>query len=214
MSGRVAGLIAAAGSSVRMGACKALLPYAGATVFVERIAQVFLAARIDPVIVTVPDGDDGWRIEQAVASLPVICVRNEAPDDGLSGSVVTAIHHAAEHEALVVTPVDCPFLDVELVRSLLFLLDTAAAAAPEVSGARGHPVAFSRATFELLCGCATRGGPRAVLDALHGAGDVALVPWSDPHVLEDVDTPEDYLRLFGVTVPQAAAPPGGTRRRG
>lgn len=212
MIGRAAGLIAAAGSSARMGVCKALLPYAGEAVFVERIAQVFLAAGLDPVIVTVPGGEDGWRIEQCLSQLPVMCTPNEAPDDGLTGSVVTALRRAAESEALVVTPVDCPFLDVELVRSLLLLLRTAAAAAPEVNGVRGHPVAFSRTSYELLITCASRGGPRAVLDALEG--DVALVPWSDPHVLEDVDTPEDYLRLFGMGVPRPRAAPGGSRRRG
>ncbi|MBI1944420.1 MAG: nucleotidyltransferase family protein [Deltaproteobacteria bacterium] len=211
MSWRAAGLIAAAGSSARMGTCKALLPYAGATTFVERIAQVFLAAGLDPVIVTVPPDDDGLRVEQALAHLPVVCATNELPEDGLSGSVVTALRHAAEPDALVLTPVDCPFLDVELVRSLLLLLRTAPASAPEIDGARGHPVAFSRATFELLLTCANRGGPRAVLDAL--GADVAMVPWSDRNALEDVDTPEDYQRLFGLSVPPPA-PPSATRRRG
>ena len=207
MTGRAASLIAAAGSSARMGCCKALLPFAGATLFVERIAHVFLVAGLDPVLVTVPPGDDGERIEQALSRLPVLCARNEEPELGLSGSVMTALRHAAEPDALVLTPVDCPFLDVELVRSLVLLLRTAAAAAPEVGGARGHPVAFSRATFELLLTCAPRGGPKAVLDAL--GGDVALVPWSDPRVVEDVDTPEDYLRLFGVPVPEVGGGRGG-----
>lgn len=195
-----------------MGVCKALLPYAGATSFVERIAQVFLAAGLDPVIVTVPPDEDGGRVEQALGHLPVVCARNELPEDGLSGSVVTALRRAAEPDALVLTPVDCPFLDAELVRSLLLLLRTAPAAAPEVRGQRGHPVAFSRATFELLLTCASRGGPRAVLDAL--GDDVALVPWADVNVLEDVDTPEDYQLLFGLSVPRPLAPRGATRRRG
>lgn len=207
MIGRAAGLIAAAGSSARMGTCKALLPFSGTTTFVERIAHTFLAAGLDPVVVTVPEGADGDRVAQSLSQLPVLCAANEAPALGLSGSVQTALRHAGDAEALVFTPVDCPYLDVELLRSLLLVLPTAAASAPEVGGQRGHPVAFARTTWELLLTCAARGGPRAVLDAL--GGDVALVPWSDPHVLEDVDTPEDYLRLFGVPVP--GLPGGGGR---
>ena len=206
---RAAGLIAAAGSSARMGQCKALLPLSGATTFVERLAHVFLTAGLDPVVVTVPPGDDGERIQQALSQLPVLCVQNEAPELGLSGSVLTALRHAAEPEALVLSPVDCPFVDAELVRSLLLLLGTAAAAAPEVDGVRGHPVAFARATFELLLTCAPRGGPRAVLDAL--GADVALLPWPDARVVEDVDTPEDYQRLLDRPVP---APGAMARRRG
>ncbi len=210
MSWRAAGLIAAAGTSVRMGACKALLPFSGATTFVERIAQVFLSAGLDPVVVTIPPDDDGAAVEHALAHLPVLCSHNELPEDGLAGSVVTALRHAAEPDALVLTPVDCPFLDVELVRSLAQLCQRAAAVAPEVDGRRGHPVAFARVTFELLLTCASRGGPRAVLDALDK--DVALLPWLERHVLEDVDTPEDYRRLFGVDV--ATAREVMSRRRG
>lgn len=192
-----------------MGQCKALLPLSGATTFVERLAHVFLTAGLDPVLVTVPPGEDGKRIQQALSQLPVMCVENEAPELGLSGSVLTALRHAAEPDGLVLSPVDCPFVDAELVRSLLLLLRTAVAAAPEVAGVRGHPVAFSRATFELLLTCAARGGPRAVLDAL--GPDVALLPWPDPRVIEDVDTPEDYERLLDLPVP---VPGGSARRRG
>ncbi len=210
MAWRAAGLIAAAGTSARMGACKALLPFSGATSFVERISHVFLSAGLDPVVVTIPPDDDGWRVEQALAHLPVLPSHNELPEDGLSGSVVTALRHAGDPDALVLTPVDCPFLDVELVRSLAQLTQGAPAAAPDVDGARGHPVAFARSTFELLLTCAPRGGPRAVLDAL--GNDVARLPWSERNALEDVDTPEDYLRLFGLDVQSARDLMG--RRRG
>jgi len=40
---------------------------------------------------------------------------------------------------------------------------------------------------------------------------VALLPWPDARVVEDVDTPEDYQRLLDRPVP---APGAAARRRG
>lgn len=199
----IAALVAAAGTSSRMGMPKALLPMRRGTspvvapsTFVSRIVEVFVASRLYPVIVTVPDDDEqAQRIARAVAHLPVVVTRNHHPALGLTGSVMTALENAPDADGLVLTPVDCPFLDVALVESLVRSLTVAHAAVPVVGEERGHPVVFSRATFELLCAAGNSGGPRAVLDALDT--DVLEVPWSDPRVCEDVDTVDDYERLFG-----------------
>ena len=193
---RIAGVIAAAGASTRMGACKALLPFSDNVVFVQRLAEVFTAAGLDPVVVTVPDAEpEASNIERHLTHLRVTTSENERPGDGLTGSVITGLLHAVDAEAIIVVPVDCPFADVSLVQSLLIGLSMGMAAVPLVEGRRGHPVAFSRPTFELLWSAAALGGPRGVLDAL--GADVIEVPWSDPRVCDDVDTPEDYQRLFG-----------------
>ncbi|HEY4220653.1 MAG TPA: NTP transferase domain-containing protein [Myxococcota bacterium] len=197
---KTAGLLAAAGASSRMGICKALLPFRASAggvegvTFAQRIAEVFVAAGLDPVVVTVPPQESA-RIERSLAHLPVLVSENERPEDGLSGSVTTALLHAVDAEAIVLAPVDCPFVDVALVQALLVSLRRGVAAVPVVNGVRGHPVAFARASFELLWSCAQTGGPRSVLDAL--GDDVYELPWSDARICDDVDTPEDYLRLFG-----------------
>jgi CTP:molybdopterin cytidylyltransferase MocA len=182
-----------------MGECKALLPYrlrAGEVPFVQRMAEVFVAAGLDPVVVTLPEAEaDVARIERSLEHLPLITTKNDRPALGLSGSVTTALLHAVDADALLIAPVDCPFVDIALVQSLLIALRVSVAAVPVVDGQRGHPVAFLRPTFELLWSCGDRGGPRAVIDAL--GGDVFEVPWSDPRACDDVDTPEDYERLFG-----------------
>ncbi len=196
---RVGGLIAAAGSSTRMGACKALLRFSDGVCFVQRLAEVFVAAGLDPVIVTVPDAFAD-SIARRLEHLSVSTVGNERPAEGLTGSVITALAHAPDAEALVIAPVDCPFADVALVQALLAglrhgLQRGAPAAVPVVDGKRGHPVVFARPAYEVLWTCGADGGPRAVLDAL--GDDVVEVPWSDPRVCDDVDTPADYARLFG-----------------
>ena len=191
---KAAALVAAAGASSRMGKCKALLPFGNGVVFARRIAEVYLNAGCAPVVVTVPDAEaDAVRAQ--LVGLPVLVGKNAHPEQGLTGSVMTALSHAASAEALLISPVDCPFVDVILVHTLMAALRRGVAAVPVVGDLRGHPAAFAKPAFELLWDAGNRGGPRAVLEAL--GDDVFLVPWSDPHVCEDVDTPDDYERLFG-----------------
>ena len=191
---RVAGVVAAAGASTRMGACKALLQFSDGVCFAQRLAEILVAAGVDPVVVTLPP-PFADTIERHLEHLPLVTSPNQRPDQGLSGSVVTALLHATDAEALVVAPVDCPFADVSLIQALLIGLRRGVAAVPVVGAHRGHPVVFGRAAFDLLWTCAPLGGPRAILEALEG--DVVEVPWSDPRVCDDVNTPADYERLFG-----------------
>lgn len=191
-----------------MGTCKALLPYASSISFARRLCEVYLVAGADPLVVTLPDArEDEGRMRADLNGLPLVLARNESPALGLSGSVAAALTHAVDVDALLLSPVDCPFVDAGLVHALVAALRTGVAAVPVLAtssermvaarpqAVRGHPAAFERAAFELLWSAGDRGGPRAVLDAL--ADDVVEVPWSDPRVIEDVDTPEDYERIFG-----------------
>lgn len=204
---RFAALVAAAGASSRMGGvCKALLPYAAHVSFARRLCEVYLVAGADPLVVTLPESpDDEGLVRADLRGLPVVLAKNEAPTLGLTGSVHAALTHAPDADALLLSPVDCPFIDAGLIHALVASLRNGAAAAAvpilatsstEIADpVRGHPAAFARATFELLWSAGDRGGPRAVLAAL--GDDVIEVPWSDPRVVEDVDTPADYERIFG-----------------
>lgn len=204
---RAAALVAAAGASSRMGTCKALLPFASGISFVRRLCEVYVVAGCDPVVVTLPDAsDDEGAVRAQLAGLPLVLAKNGAPRQGLTGSVTTALTLAPDADALLLSPVECPFVDAGLVHALIAAVRTGVASCPVLAASadggkalRGHPAAFSRAAFELLWSAGDRGGPRAVLDAL--ADDVVEVPWSDPRVAEDVDTPEDYERIFGRPLP-------------
>jgi molybdenum cofactor cytidylyltransferase len=63
---------------------------------------------------------------------------------------------------------------------------------PEHGGRRGNPVLFDRVTFPQLMRLTGDTGGRPVLQA-HDA-QAERVPVSDPGVLFDIDTPEDYAR--------------------
>lgn len=195
---KVAGLVAAAGRSERMGRTKAVLPLGGDT-FVTHLSRVLLRAGLAPVVVTVPEPPDGALVERALARLDVVATRNDAPAEGLIGSVKTALRHTPDAGGLLLCPVDMPFVTTALVQRLVAALDEGAlAATPWVQDARGHPVALGAALFDELL-AAGDGGVRAVLASRDD--EVARVPWGDARVLSNLNTPEDYERAFELKRP-------------
>jgi molybdenum cofactor cytidylyltransferase len=194
---RVAGLIAAAGKSERMGRPKALLPW-GESTFVESLAHAFVDAGLAPVCVSVPDDD--VDVTRALHALPVRTFTNPEPQLGLSGSVRAMLNdlraHGDDVDGLVLTPVDAPVTTSTLVCALVEALRNSPAhdaAVPVVEGKRGHPALFRASCFAALHDAGDAGGPRAVLDAL--GARVLEVPWGDARVLVDIDTPALLARL-------------------
>lgn len=190
MSGPTLGLVAAAGRSSRMGQPKALLEIEGEP-FVRRLSRVFLEAGVSKVVVTVPKPPADEAVREALVGLDVVASPNRYFDEGLLGSLKTALELLPNARGIVLTPVDAPFASVELVRALLYALERGArAAVPSAGGRRGHPVGFSAACFEALR--AAEGGPREVLASL---GDtLALVPWGDERVTWNLNAPADLAR--------------------
>jgi CTP:molybdopterin cytidylyltransferase MocA len=205
-----AGLIAAAGLSTRMGRPKAMLPVGGSGIpFVWQLASVYVEAGLKPVIITVPDGAVGDSVEAMLRPLSInpaaqiLCVRNDDPSLGFSGSVRTALVRAATSTGLVITPVDAPHASVALITALVqgLMTTTADAVVAVVGEKRAHPVAFRKTMWRRLTAAAARGGPASLLDELAKEGCLHQIPWGDWRALEDINTPEDWERAFGMPFP-------------
>ncbi len=202
-----AGLIAAAGMSSRMGRPKALLPMGASGIpFIWSLAVTFVDAGVVPLIITVPDGAIGDAIRATVKPLSINpaarlhIVENDEPNLGLTGSVRTALARASTATGLILTPVDAPHASTGVLQALQHALatTTAEACVPVVGGKRGHPVAFRKTAWRRLSSCGGNGGPRGLLDELHGEGALHELTWSDWRVLEDINTQEDWERAFGI----------------
>ena len=190
---RPAALVAAAGDSSRLGRPKALLLLDGET-FVHRLARVLIAAGASPCIVTVPPAEVGAAIRAGLADLDVLIAENAAPEQGLVGSIRTALGLLERASALLVAPVDCPFVDVELARSLLAAArDPAAIAVPTVGDRTGHPVVFGRDHFGALRGPGADQGAAALVEA--AGARLVRIGATDPRLVEQLNNPADAQRL-------------------
>ena len=188
----VAGIILAAGGASRFGAPKQLLTYEGVPL-VRRVAQVALASGVSPVIVV--SGAYTPQISQALDSLPVELLHNPGWQEGQSTSVKLGMQRLPpEAGSVIFFLADQPFVQESLVQALVeaHAVSLAPIVAPLVDGRRSNPVLFDRRTWADFASLTGDAGGRA----LFARYPATWVPWHDPRLLLDIDTPEDYQRLL------------------
>jgi molybdenum cofactor cytidylyltransferase len=189
----VAGVLLAAGSSLRLGRPKQLLDWQGET-FVRRAARQALEAGLAPLVVVT--GAHRKAVEAALAGLPVQLEYNPDWESGQGSSVALGTRSLPTHTgAVIFLVVDQPLVGPPLLRSLIDLHRTTLApiVAPLVDDQRANPVLFDRSTFPDLAALQGDAGGR-VLFSQHRA---VWLPWHDRGPLLDVDTDQDYLHLLG-----------------
>jgi len=194
----VAGIILAAGRSVRMGTPKALLPASPTESFVARLLTTLRDGGIENPVVVGRPGDEQLRGE--VERQGGVYVVNPKADEGGQLSSLLAGLSACDRAHLrgvMVVPVDAPLLSPSTVATLLAVFD--ATLAPVVraryQGRNGHPVIFSRGVFDELRRADPATGAKSVVHAHRQT--ILNVDVDDPGVVGDVDTPESYRAMFG-----------------
>jgi molybdenum cofactor cytidylyltransferase len=199
MSAVIPALVLAAGRSSRMGRAKATLPIddSGGT-FLTRIVRTFQDAGVDDVIVVV--GHDAQAIVDAfaVSELRARFVENPDYDRGQLSSLVAGLSVADRPgvAAVLVTLVDVPLVSASTVRTVVGAYRrTGVPIVRPTSGTRhGHPLLIDRSVFAALRAADPEAGAKPIVRAhASAAGDIAI---DDEGAFLDIDTPDEYLRLF------------------
>ena len=192
-------IVLAAGASTRMGRPKALLEAGGRT-FIRTILEALRDGGVPEAVVVVRPGQP-LVIQEVEASGFGRAVVNPRADEGQLSSLLAGLNAIDRPgvEAMLVTLVDVPLIGAAAIRVLL-----ARAAASECAilradhgRAQGHPDIVKRRLFDALRTADPAVGAKAVVRAA-GVEDVEV---DDAGVVEDVDTPADYARLFGKRMP-------------
>lgn len=194
MSAPPGAIVLAAGASSRMGRPKALLPLAGGETFVERIHRTLRDARLDPIVVVVRP-----ELEEPVRTLlprTTAVAVNRNPERGQLFSLLVGLDALGWPAAALMTLVDLPLVRAETVGALIaaWARSGAPLVRPMTLGRRGHPIVVGGPVIAALADANPLAGAKPVVHAFAAqALDVAV---DDPGTLDDVDTPEDYARLW------------------
>ncbi len=201
----IPGVVLAGGASSRMGGRpKALLPTGrGDETFLMRVVSTLRMGGVDDVVVVA--GRHAAVIGQAAELLvaPVRVLRNPAPERGQLSSLLVALR-AVDHpgvRAMLVTLVDLPLVSPATVRAVLsgYRRTGAPLVRPARHGRHGHPVLFDRSLFDALRDADPEQGAKPIVRAHAAEGlDIEI---EDEGAFVDVDTPEDYERVFGMPLP-------------
>ena len=193
-------LVLAAGESARMGTPKALLPLGRGT-FLSVICGRLAAAGADELVVVLGAHAEAVRDAGVIPRARIVV--NEAYRDGQLSSLQCGLRSLSPAAgAALVTLVDHPLIEASTYRGLR----DAGGKAPdlifvaEYGGRGGHPVVFPRAVFDELFAAPRDGGARAVVRK--DPSRVRRVPFDDPGIVADIDTPEDYEQIKRIFSPR------------
>ncbi|GGJ80769.1 nucleotidyltransferase family protein [Deinococcus aquiradiocola] len=195
-SGRVVGVVLAAGLSTRLGRPKQLVPLAGRALVWHTTRALLDAAPTGGVLVVTPPGPLGEQVRAALAGLDVTLTENVRPDLGISESFRAAIRALPPGtDAANFVLGDMPLVTAAMQARVLAAYAQArpplvlARFGPE--GVRAPPHVFRADLFPHFSQQGDH-GPRHVIREYAGQAVWVDLPLE---ALRDVDTPQDVAGM-------------------
>jgi len=188
-TGRVAGILLAAGTSSRMGRNKLLLELDGEPLL-RRAARRALTAGLSPLVVVL--GHEADRARAALDGLDCRTVVNPGFEAGITSSLHAGLAEVpGEAAALVVILADMPHVSSEMLAGLVrrYRAGAAPLVISDYEGVNAPPMLYDRSLFGELAAMPGPGCGRQVVKRHRDEADVCTWPAA---ALADVDVPEDY----------------------
>lgn len=195
---KVAGIILAAGASVRMGRTKQLLPVGGG-ILLGRVLNQALASELDHIILVL--GHQANDIRAALGGLmnhpKLAVVENIHYAQGISSSIITGLKEAEKiYDHVMIILGDMPHIDARLINQLLreYLDSHLPLGAVRIGTKRSNPVIFNRRMYDELHNLKGDVGGKELFSIY--ADQVCLVEPERKYDDRDIDMPEDYDALI------------------
>jgi molybdenum cofactor cytidylyltransferase len=190
-TGRVAGVVLAAGLSARLGTNKLLLRLESEPL-VRRAARLALEAGLSPVIIVL--GHEAEQVAAALDGLPVVSVVNPDFRAGMHRTLQHGVEQVpAECAAAVVLLADMPFVSAAMLAELVarFRSGTEPLVLSLYGEVQAPPTLYARSLFPEIAAAGEACGRRIVLAHRREAAELR---WPEA-ALADIDRPEDAARL-------------------
>jgi molybdenum cofactor cytidylyltransferase len=190
---KTAGIVLAAGASVRMGSTKQLLP-AGGGILLERALGAALESDLDKVILVLGHQAEEiqWALKQAFQNPKLEAVINSQYKQGISTSIRAGLSKAKNFDHVMILLGDMPHIKSSLINVLLhqYLDSRLPIGAIEVNAKRSHPVIFSRKLYAELERLRGDVGAKSLFEKY--SDQLCLVEPEDYYDDRDIDTQKDF----------------------
>lgn len=196
----VGAILLAAGRSERMGAFKTLLPFGNTTV-IESCIDYLKAGGVDTIVVVVGHRDE--EVRERLEHSSVIFALNPDPSSEMADSIRCGVEKLPDNvAATLIALVDHPAVASDVVATLIrewkkgsqFII-------PTWQGRGGHPVLVDlNFRFELES-LGRTSGLKSLFDS--NRESVRRIEVSSPYIARDMDTWDDYVRLYSDLFGQA-----------
>jgi molybdenum cofactor cytidylyltransferase len=190
----ISAIVLAAGQSKRMGQPKMLLPWGNSTVLGRVIDVLEKADILDILVVT---GADHSHIRASIADrkIRIAYNKNFANDDLLSSIQCGIPLQLPEAQATLICLGDQPQVQERTVRLVCSAYHEAESrlVVPSYNMRRGHPWLVARDLWDELRAMKSPQTPRDFLN--EHAKEIRYVSVDSASVVEDLDTPQDYLKF-------------------
>ncbi len=193
---KTAGIILAAGASVRMGKTKQLLPLGGG-ILLERVLNEALKSDLDQVALVLGHQSDEIRLvlKHILQHPKLNVVENLQYEQGISTSIRAGLTAVANYGHVMFLLADMPYIKSNLINLLLrqYLASCLPIGVIEVNEKRSHPVIFSRQIYNELQQLRGDVGARSLLSKY--SDKLCLVAPDEFYDDRDIDTEDEYLEL-------------------
>ena len=189
----LAGIILAAGESLRMGQPKQLLPFGERTIL-ERVVDTLLTAGVGEVVVVL--GHLAERVRTVLGHRPVKAVVNASYRQGMLSSVKCGVRAIGpEYDAVLIALGDQPHIEGAVVSEVMrtYRAGTAGIVIPRYGEKKGHPIIINLQKYrEAIANLPEDVGLNALMQ--EHADDVRLIDVATEDIIRDIDVPDDYTR--------------------
>lgn len=185
----IAGILLAAGSSLRFGAPKLLTPLPDGTP-IGLAAIKHLQDATEQVFVVIRPTD--YALARLFNIPGVTIVTCHQADSGMGHSLAYGVAAANSAQGWIIALADMPHIQSSTTLSIRTLLKSGAPiVTPFFNTRRGHPIGFSATYKDHLLRLTGDQGARSLLQQYRH--DVHRLECHDPGILIDIDTPEDLM---------------------
>lgn len=188
----IAAIVLAGGQSKRMGQPKMTMPW-GSTTVIGQVVSVLVEAGLDEILVVT--GGARQDVETAIRGFPARAIYNPGYSEGeMLSTFQTGLSALGnDYQAVLVVLGDQPQLQIDVVKKVITAYEVthAALVVPSYRMRRGHPWLLDRSLLPAALGLKN---PETLKDFLkRNSEKIHYVLVETDSVLQDIDTPEDYL---------------------